>query len=124
MDIPAIDPDEVTLDDVRETIAKALYEHYRDEHPGLLTWDNDWPMRREMYQRASVALRAVKPYLYPTIQPAPRPDLAPGAIRIARDEDCPKCGYPETWVEVIWNPEDQSPPTKQGCRACGFTTIL
>ena len=36
---------------------------------------------------------------------------------ICRDEDCPSCGWPETYAEGTWS----AGPTKVGCRKCGWS---
>lgn len=41
-------------------------------------------------------------------------------IAICRDENCPKCGWPETYAE---GPFD-SGPTHIGCRKCGWREEL
>lgn len=39
-------------------------------------------------------------------------------IRIVRDEDCPKCGWPETYAE------GRERPDTIGCRKCGWKVEL
>jgi hypothetical protein len=38
-----------------------------------------------------------------------------GHMRICRDEDCPNCGWPETYVEGETSPE------RMGCNKCGWS---
>lgn len=45
-------------------------------------------------------------------------DWAGPRLSIARDEDCPSCGWPETYAE---GPDDGAPDVI-GCRKCGWQT--
>lgn len=40
-------------------------------------------------------------------------------VSVCRDEDCPRCGWPETYAEI--NPEAETPGAEAiGCRNCGW----
>ena len=44
--------------------------------------------------------------------------FAAGITRLCRDEDCPECGWPETYAEVCF--EDAPPAARAfGCSHCG-----
>lgn len=43
-----------------------------------------------------------------------------GRLSIVRDEDCPQCGYPETYAA---GPEATGPDVL-GCRKCGWSTAI
>lgn len=39
-------------------------------------------------------------------------------MRLCRDEDCPECGWPETYVE------GEAAPERIGCSKCGWSTTV
>jgi hypothetical protein len=51
-----------------------------------------------------------------------RPDPQADTISICRDEECPACGWPETYAEGV--DVVASGPTHVGCRKCGWWMAL
>lgn len=48
----------------------------------------------------------------------PEPERTP--LTICRDEDCPTCGWPETYAEGTV----EDGPESVGCRKCGWTAAV
>lgn len=44
-------------------------------------------------------------------------------IRLCRDEDCPVCDWPETFVEVVVDENGAPYPRAFGCRKCGWRRL-
>lgn len=52
---------------------------------------------------------------------ANRADHTTSPFTICRDEDCPQCGWPETFTEI----DPAGPyPIAVGCRQCGWRSEL